>query len=155
MIPSLVDLGSPTPWAVLPPGVHVTSMPEIEARFATTPHRRWLYGGFRRAADALASAGCMGVYLDGSFVTDKPHPDDFDGCWEIEGVDLSRLDPILLDFRQKRAAQKAKFFGEMFMAEGLGVPGLTFVEFFQIEKFSGRSKGILRVPLAPSKGPSA
>src|SRR6059058_6161061 len=28
--------------------------------------------------------------LDGSFVTNKPDPNDVDGCWEIAGVDLNR-----------------------------------------------------------------
>jgi hypothetical protein len=155
MIPSLTDIGSPVPWGVLPPGVHDTTLSEIEARFATTPHRRWLFAGFERAVHALAVAGCATLYLDGSFVTDKPHPDDYDGCWEVTGVDLTKLDPVLLEFANKRAAQKAKFFGEMFIAELPGAPGLTFLEFFQIEKFSGRPKGILRVQLAPSKGPAA
>ncbi len=155
MIPTLTEIGSPAPWAVLPPGVHDATLSEIEARFATTPHRRWLFAGFVRAAEALSAARCGTLYLDGSFVTDKPHPEDFDGCWEVAGVDLSKLDPALLEFANKRAAQKAKFLGEMFIAELEGAPGLTFLEFFQIEKFSGRPKGILRIQLVPSKGPAA
>jgi hypothetical protein len=102
--------------------------------------------------DALRQAGCTTLYLDGSFVTGKPHPDDFDGCWEIAGVDPTLLDPILLQFANKREAQKKKFLGEMFIAAMPGGFGLTFLEFFQLEKFSGRPKGILRVQLSPLKG---
>src|SRR3546814_2730258 len=108
MIPDLIELASPCPWAVLPPGIHDTSLAEVEARFATTPHRKWLFDGFVRMAQALAAAGCQYVYLDGSFVTAKPHPGDFDGCWDHVGVDPAKLDPVFLDFSKKREAQKAK-----------------------------------------------
>jgi hypothetical protein len=154
MIPDLIDVGSPSPWLVLPPGVHDATMLEIEARFATTPHRRRLFDGFVRVSDALRYAGCSTLYLDGSFVTAKPHPSDFDGCWEVAGVDPGKLDPVLLDFNDKRRAQKAKFLGEMFIAELPNTPGATFLEFFQVEKSSGQPKGILRVQLVPTKGPT-
>jgi hypothetical protein len=152
MIPALIDLGSTAPWPVLPAGIHDTTLAEIEAVFATTPHRRALFAGFLRVVVALEIAGCTAVYLDGSFVTGKPHPADFDGCWSMVGVDPTRLDPILLRFENKREAQKLKFLGEMFIAEGFGAPGITFLEFFQRERFSGLPKGILRVRLPATKG---
>lgn len=152
MIPPLTDLGSPCPWAVLPPGIHHTTFPEVEARFATTPHRRWLFGGLIRVANVLAGAGCRLVYLDGSFVTAKPHPSDYDGCWDHIGVDPSKLDPVLLDYSNSRAAQKAKYLGEMFIAEMPNGPDGSFLDFFQFEKFSGLPKGILSISLAPLKG---
>lgn len=154
MIPGLVNLGLPAPWPVLPPGVYDSTLSEIEARFATTPHRRALFAGFVRVAQALTIAGCRTVYLDGSFVTGKPHPSDFDGCWELAGVDPTCLDPVLLRFENKREAQKHKFQGEMFIAEYPGAPGVSFLDFFQIEKSSGRPKGIIRVRLPDIKGPA-
>jgi hypothetical protein len=119
--------------------------------------QRWraLFGGFERVVQALAVAGCRTVYLDGSFVTGKPHPDDFDGCWELTGVDPTRLDPVLLRFENKREAQKRKFQGEMFIAQASGSPGVAFVEFFQIEKFSGLPKGIIRIRLPDFEGPAS
>lgn len=153
MIPDLIDLKS-CPWAVLPPGIHDATFAEVEARFATTPHRRWLFDGFVRATVALRVAGCSTVYLDGSFVTAKPHPGDYDGCWDHTGVNFKMLDPVLLDFSNKRAAQKAKYMGEMFIA-GISSGMVPFLDFFQIEKFTGAAKGILRISLAPPKGATA
>lgn len=153
MIPQLIDLGAPSPWPVLPPGLHDSSLEEIAARFATTPHRRALYKGFVAASAVLSGAGCGAVYLDGSFVSDKPHPEDYDGCWEVAGVNPLLLDPVLLDFSGKREAQKRKYGGEMFIAELPGAPGMSFLQLFQVEKFSGRPKGILRIRLSPAKGP--
>jgi hypothetical protein len=145
MIPHLITLGAPTPWPVLPPGIHDASMVEIQARFATTPHRSKLFGGFERAATALRVAGCQTIYLNGSFVTDSPIPGDFDGCWEIAEVDPTLLDPVLLNFENMRMAQKQKYHGEMFIASLPGMGSLSFLQLFQREKYSGRPKGILRI----------
>ena len=46
----------------------------------------------------LKNAGCLTVYLNGSFVTNKEVPNDFDACWEEDGVDPAVLDPVLLTF---------------------------------------------------------
>lgn len=145
MIPDFIDIGAPAPWPVLPPGIHDASIGEVEARFATTPHRIWLFEGFKRAVDVLAQAGCGMVYLDGSFITAKPHPGDYDGCWEVDGVDPALLDPVLLDLSPKRMAQKAKYLGELFPIQLPIAPGL--LPFFQEEKFSGLPKGIVRIAL--------
>ncbi|MGZ8285049.1 MAG: DUF6932 family protein [Allosphingosinicella sp.] len=153
MIPALISVAPDAPWPVLPPGIHDATMAEVALAFATTPHRQWLFSGFQRVTDALRVAGCSVVYLDGSFTTGKPHPDDYDGCWNHGGMDFALLDPVLLDFSQKRAAQKRKFLGEMFPALSVNGPGGTFLDFFQIEKFSGQPKGIIRIFLAP-KGPT-
>src|SRR6476646_6535357 len=71
----------------LPPGVHESSWTELEAAFGGTPWRRQLLSGLRAALEALRVAGCRRAYVDGSFVTAKEVPGDFDGCWESQGVD--------------------------------------------------------------------
>jgi hypothetical protein len=88
------------------------------------------------------------AYIDGSFVTAKEFPADFDGCWDLAGVDASKLDPVLLDFDNGRAAQKARYMGELFPAQlPNGISGRTFLEFFQIDKQSGSPKGIIVIDL--------
>ncbi|MBU1345926.1 MAG: hypothetical protein KKA16_03125 [Alphaproteobacteria bacterium] len=152
MIPMLIDVGSGAPWAVLPPGIHDVTIADIADRFATTPHRRWLFEGFLRVVEALEAANCPAIYLDGSFTTAKDHPGDFDGCWDHTGMDFTKLDPVLKDFSGKREAQKAKYLGEMFPAFAPNGASGTFLGFFQIEKFSGQPKGILRLTLPIPKG---
>jgi hypothetical protein len=62
----------------------------------------------------------------------------------VIGATLPRLDPVLLDFADDRAAQKAKYFGEFFPAQALEVDsGRVFLDFFQIDKRTGHPKGIL------------
>ena len=142
MLPAFDENGN------LPAGVHEASWDEIVERFGETDHRAQLLRGLRAALDSLKAAGCKRAYIDGSLVTTKAVPNDFDGCWDAEGVVPERLDPILLDFSAGRAAQKAKFLGEFFIAETtvLGV-GKTFLEFFQQDKETGVPKGIVGIDL--------
>lgn len=126
---------------------------EVKKMFGATERRKQLLSGLEQAIRNLKHAGCRRVYLDGSFVTEKERvwgqaPNDFDGCWEISGVDPSKLDPVLLDFSNGRASQKAKYFGELFPAETPeGITGRTFLEFFQIDKQTGHPKGIVGIDL--------
>lgn len=147
MIPAFIDLADPSPWRVLPPGIHLATLAEVEMRFVTNAHRAKLFGGFRQAVVSLEGAGCRKVYLNGSFVTEKPYPGDFDACWEPIGVDPSQLDPVLLDFSNQRAAQKAKYFGELFIAQVPAAAGIVFLDFFQVDKYTGAAKGIVALAL--------
>lgn len=98
MIPNFDSEGN------LPPGVHTCTWQELVARFGQTPYRRWLIQGLLAALRALSVAGCTLAYIDGSFVTVKEQPGDFDACWDMAGVDPTRLDPVLLNFDQGRLA---------------------------------------------------
>jgi hypothetical protein len=63
------------------------------------------------------------------------------------GVNVELLDPVLLSFAHGRAAQKAKYLGEFFPARLTEGSGLTFLEFFQVDKDTGRAKGIILLDL--------
>jgi hypothetical protein len=135
----------------LPPGIHSARWPEVVAHLGVNPHRRRLLGGLHQLLVKLAAAGCETVYLDGSFVTEKAAPSDFDGAWELNNVDLQRLhalEPLLFDFSNQRAAQKRKYFGEFFPADTQEAEtGCTFLEFFQQDKDTGAAKGIVAIDL--------
>ena len=142
MIPEADDGGN------LPPGVHECTWEELERRFGATRHRRELLNGLRRAIIALKAAGCARVYIDGSFVTEKRVPADYDACWDPEGVVVSKLDPVLQDFTNGRARQKAKYRGELFPSSaGESGSGSTFLDFFQVDKFTGNAKGVVSLDL--------
>src|SRR5918995_1350031 len=97
---------------LLPPGVHAATWEEIVARFGDTPHRLALLAGLKAALDALRTAGCRRA--------------------DVEGVDLTRLDPVLMTFANLRAAQKRKYGGELFPADApADRDGTKFLNFFQ------------------------
>jgi hypothetical protein len=151
MIPPLIPL-SGSPWEVLPAGIHAATLSEVELAFATNEARRRLLDGLIAAAGSLHAIGCLRIYLDGSYVTGKPIPGDYDACWDPTGVDLKKLDPVFRDFSNQRMAQKAKFKGEFFPSTMKNHPTQTFVDFFQVDRFTGMSKGILMIAL--SKDPT-
>ncbi len=94
----------------------------------------------------MAAAGCKELLLDGSFVTAKALPGDYDATWETMGVDLNRLDPVLLDLRHPRAAMKTKYLGDLFPASIHAVPGVLFRDFFFTDR-NGIKKGVVLIDL--------
>lgn len=122
----------------LPPGIHIATWPEIQARFGWNGRRQTLLAGLGRAIHDLRHAGCSTFYLNGSFVTSKPEPGDFDACWTLDGVDLDMIEPTLLEFDAGRAAQKARYGGELFPADWDATGNSTsFLEFFQAIRGGG------------------
>jgi hypothetical protein len=135
----------------LPPGEHEASWAEITDRFGWNQRRRVLLDGLSDALAALASAGCSKVWLNGSFVTAKDEPRDFDGVWDPTRVDrllLAQLAPEILDLTNHRAAQKLRFRGELFPNVVEGASGKSFEQFFQTDR-DGNAKGI--VVIDPTK----
>jgi hypothetical protein len=141
MIPEFDERGN------LPPGIHRATWNEIVTSYATSVRRRELLDGLLDALRSLKAAGCATAYLDGSLITTKDHPGDFDVCWESSDVVPSRLDPEFLDFSERRAAQKARYGGEFFPAEWPAqADGTTFLEYFQRNHLQ-LPKGIVAIDL--------
>ena len=108
--------------------------------------------GIRAAAENLKNAGCRALYINGSFVTSKYVPNDFDACWAEAGVDPTVLDPVLLTFDPGRATQKAKYSGELFPSSAVASgDGFSFLEFFQTDRETGNPKGIIAIELGDLK----
>ncbi len=146
MIPKLKTI-SGSPWPVLPPGIHSATLVEIVAFFGTNPRRRELCSGLVDAAKALADGGCKLLYLNGSFVTGKPDPGDYDAIWDPTGASPTILDPVFLEFQNKRASQRLKYGGEFFPFGLEAQPGVAFISFFQTDRFTGKQKGLLVIDL--------
>jgi hypothetical protein len=132
----------------LPEGIHWATRSDFESRFGWTAQRLKLLSGIKSLFGSLQRVGCRSVYIDGSFVTAKEVPGDFDACWSVDGVNADLIEPVLLDFDNERAAQKAKYFGDIFPAElPEGLSGKTFLDFFQTDKVTGNRKGIVGIRL--------
>ncbi|MGA8611755.1 MAG: hypothetical protein WB760_08555 [Xanthobacteraceae bacterium] len=124
----------------------------MKAHFAFNVCRQKLFDGFERLTAVLAAAGCRAIYLDGGFISDSPFPRDFDGCWDPTGVDPRKLDPVLFDYDNDRAAQKQKYGGEMFISIMQELAsGKTFLDFFQIERTTGVQKGVVLISTGTAK----
>lgn len=138
MIPLLVD-------GLLPAGVHPAEWSEVVARFGTNQRRRWLLGRLLEALRELRRVGCREAFIDGSFVTDKLLPRDYDLCWDYTTVDLALIDPIFFDLSAPRAAQQVKYRGDLFPNVLEGGSRKLFVDFYQVDKLTGNPKGIVLI----------
>jgi hypothetical protein len=129
----------------LPPGEHKATWDEIVDRFGWNIWRRQLLDGLAEGLAALAAAGCTVVWLNGSFVTTKEEPGDFDCVWSPLGVNRERLKreaPDLLDLTDHRTAQKRRYGGEFLPNVMERSSGQQFARFFQADR-DGTSKGIV------------
>jgi hypothetical protein len=133
----------------LPPGVHFCTWEEFVERFGTTELRLRLIRGLTIAMTQLCQAGCRTIYINGSFVTSKEDPGDFDACYDEETVDVDYLRihaPNLLN-HYNRAGQKAKYKGEIFPSnQPVGGYSINSFEFFQKDRLQNK-KGIIAIDL--------
>lgn len=143
MIPPFDENGN------LPPGIHWAEWSEFKERFGTNPKRLRLIQGLQTAMEELKSAGCRTLYINGSFVTSKPNPNDFDACWDRDDVDMDYLKtnaPTLLNI-YNRDAQKTKYSGELFPSDQpVGDEGTMSIDFFQYDRRQNK-KGIVAIDL--------
>src|SRR5580700_10897259 len=98
----------------LPVGVYPMEWGCFSSRFTWNPRGRFLWEGLYRALVNLRNAGCGAVIVDGSFVTSKDQPADYDAAFDPVGVNGSLVDPVLLRHDDERKAMKAKYFGDVF-----------------------------------------
>ena len=90
MIPDFESTGN------LPEGIHFARMEELVERFGYNPKRAWLIDGLKLLVVSLQKANCPLIYIDGSFVTSKEIPGDYDLCWSLVDVIEEKIDPVLL-----------------------------------------------------------
>ena len=144
MIPDFAD-------GLLPPGIHQATWLEVTGRFVWTGTRLRLIQGLHLALSDLGSAGCRRAYLDGSFVTAEGYPNDYDLCWDTDGVDVYRLHPVLKDTQPPRTAQKIRYLGDILPNIRERSVGKPLLDFFQNDKLTNRPKGIVAIDLPLKK----
>ncbi|MDM3851106.1 MAG: hypothetical protein PT119_14270 [Aphanizomenon gracile PMC627.10] len=144
MIPKFEQNGN------LPAGIHLSTWKETKNVLAFNEHRQQLVEGMKRVSEILKQAGCSRIYIGGSFVSRKTHPNDFDLLWDDKSVDfkiLQSLDINLFDAgRNKRLARKKTYGGEIFEAYLYANDYETFIDFFQKDK-NGKIRGIIAIDL--------
>lgn len=142
MIPDFTDEG------LLLPGVHEATLEELREKLGFSRRRRDLIDGLERALTLMGGCEVRRVYLDGSFVTDKPRPGDIDECYDVEpGMDLQSMYPIWPLSHLNRAKSKAAFGVEFFPADTVEAgSGQPFLQFFQRDR-EGSPKGVVAMEL--------
>lgn len=130
----------------LPSGEHAMTWKEVQQAFGWNAVRQTLLQGLGDLCRTLSAAGCSTLWLDGSFVTNKDEPGDFDAVWDHKSVpDLSALGALFLQDGQ-RDARKVRWGGDIFPNVIEASSGLVFADFFQRDR-DDNPKGIVRIDL--------
>jgi len=133
----------------LPKGIYVMTIEEFEFKFGYNDYRKKLIEGLKKGMLHLKDCGCKTIFVDGSFVTTKELPGDFDACWDANGVDIAKLKNhygTILDFTDERKNQKSMYFGEFFPAQVPADGYMLYIHFFQKDK-DNNPKGIVQINL--------
>src|SRR5262245_49544671 len=158
-IPKLTEHG------VLPDGIHDCTLQELEEAFGTNrwmqdpnsesrrevlcPQRRQLFEVFSRYVEEFRTSGLVVVLLvDGSFVTDKPDPNDLDliVVFPLHHDFTAKLPPRTYDLVAKqRLPYRGYRFDVFFVADGSPQYKEAFALFRRVRDRPGLQKGILRV----------
>ena len=126
----------------LPEGFHTAPWAEVAARFGQTEHRRKLLDGLQQACLLLHRAGVEVLYLNGSFITAKLNPNDYDVCWDMEatGIDFSKLPVCMHPRRIHTVEQKELFQGEFH--------NMSYLTLYQTFGTDPQPRGVVVLPLA-------
>ena len=137
----------------LPAGVHDCSLDEIKTRFGSyqrSDRRPQLFARLEAfLSEAKASRLVVSVVVDGSFVTDKPEPNDIDLIAVVApshsfAADLSPGEYSVLS--KRRVFRRHGF--DLLVAGDDSEEYRRYVRFYQQIRFEpGRTKGILRIKL--------
>ncbi|HEV2747047.1 MAG TPA: hypothetical protein VGW34_07080 [Allosphingosinicella sp.] len=132
----------------LPLGAHALEWDQFCALCFFNLWRRRLGAGLYRALNNLRCAGCRTAIVDGSFVTAKPDPGDYDLAFDPTGVNAALIDPVLRRHGDGRRAMKAKYLGDIvpWGWTACAVTGLIYRDFFQRDR-SGDPKGVILLNL--------
>jgi hypothetical protein len=134
---------------MLLPGIYIVPWSEFVSDYSFSLRRQYLFAGMKRAFIHFKNAGCKRIYIDGSFVTKKVEPNDYDVCWDVDGVNFNLLDPMFhRDLCMGTQKHKLVYYGEFYPAPVIeGGSGLTFLDFFQTDRETGKRKGIIMIEL--------
>jgi hypothetical protein len=167
---------------LLPPGDHAVRMAELEAFIRQGPEnaqgwdtawRLQLLQEFKQRYAQLQAVGIGEVYIDGSYATDKYHPNDMDVYFVVprktwnSGAEqaLQKMDPEFWRFEPELGADGKLGYPMAFQhhiemypvyrehtAEYAECQAMIDpkIKFFRTDKYSHRSKGIIRIQEGPA-----
>jgi hypothetical protein len=135
----------------LEPGFYDMSLEEVRSIFCHNKHRSWLFEGIELAIEHLKKIGCKTIFLDGSYITKKELPKDFDLCWDdtdLSIVTAAKICPELFDCGWRMQKMKNRYRGDVAPANSIADfnKGINFLGYFTEDK-QGRDKGIIRISI--------
>lgn len=136
----------------LPEGVHTATLEEVIERFLFSKKRETLIIGLKRLIDFCLSKKINILFLNGSFISRKLNPTDYDVCYTTNHPDKNTiLKEVESSFRHGDLEEK--FGCQIFYAYSIAdSKNNCFIDFFQQRKEEARKrkpkkKGIIKLIL--------
>lgn len=142
MIPDFRDDG------YLPEGLHLATEAEVTFRFGShTPRRKRLALRLRRWIDLARAVSARRLFVDGSFVTAKPEPNDVDAVVWLPPDFVARVSNGNLEAMELETMLLTRRPEEIFAAEDRR-DWDDWLEFFsRTREHDGRRKGVVEIEL--------
>ena len=102
---------------LLPTGIHLATWNELVEKFGFNEPRLKLLDGLKKGLNLLWKYECTEVCIDGSFVTNKPYPNDVDVCYDNTHMNWRRFikeQPEFNDLKNGSKIQKEKYQSEFY-----------------------------------------
>ena len=131
---------------MLPEGEHHTSWAEFCERFVWNEHRVELAAKLAAAGRTLRRAGCTRLWINGSFVTSEPYPNDVDVLYNAREVRPVLLDPAFRDKVVRRDVYGGDYLA-IDMDHHTPSNPVGLMRFFQADR-DGQPKGIVVLSLS-------
>jgi hypothetical protein len=140
-------------FGLLPEGVHECEPPEVVASFCANAARATVWGRFEGFLQwAADKPGPVGIYVDGSFVTDKPLPGDIDIALDITDLPPEQQNEWIVAFHREHARVKREFRTDFYpFIRGQEHDFTAFFQYLRVDEAitrgvpDGTRKGILRL----------
>ena len=144
MIPNLTEVG------LLPAGIHPATLEELTERFAffdRTDQRLRVFEKLKAMVSEARIAGIVRrIYVAGSFVTDKPEPNDFDCVLVLDRTIVGQeLRPFQYNLVSRRMSRRL-YGGDVVPVLEDSKPLLEYLEFFQTTR-EGERMEIVEIEL--------
>ena len=120
---------------ILDSGIHKMTWKEFYDFFSFSEWRKELLEGLEKVVVILREIGVARIYIDGSFVTNEPEPNDWDACYDCSFSQMDILKDIY-PFGDKKE-QKKRYKGELYFAGHCPYflnRDVSFLDFFQQRK---------------------
>ncbi|WP_302118516.1 DUF6932 family protein [Allorhodopirellula heiligendammensis] len=142
MIPDFRDDG------YLPEGLHLATEAEVTFRFGSdTPRRKRLAPRLRRWVDLARAVSARRLFVDGSFVTSNPEPNDVDAVIWLPDDFVSRVSNGSFEAMELETVLLTRRPEEIFAAEDRR-DWEDWLEFFsRTREPDGRRKGVVEIEI--------
>ena len=128
---------------ILDPGKHKMTWKEFYGFFSFSERRKELLEGLGKVVNILREIGVTRIYIDGSFVTNKLEPDDWDACFESSVPVSNNLKYPFKNGKAQKKLYKGHVFDAQWEADEFGTKYLEY--FQQMKENSAIKKGIVEL----------